>query len=170
MKSRFLTAAILAAAVVSPVFALEGTINCHDPATVTESNRKYFTFGTSGNLMSNDGWTWTGGATGPGGGVAPDIVKVGDRYLVTAGGVNARWTKTLDPQSPDFGYSPQFQLTRGDGSEFNSIDSSLMVDPNDGKLYMTVGSYVGYIRLYELDKESGQLLNNGQYTTLAINM
>jgi arabinan endo-1,5-alpha-L-arabinosidase len=166
MNARFLVALLLTAA-VSPAFGLEGQINCHDPATVTECNGKYFSFGTSGNLMSDDGWTWNGNARGPGGGVAPDICKVGDRYLVTAGGVNARWTKSLDPASPDFGYSTAFNLVRSDGTELNAIDSSLMVDPNDGKLYMTCGSYVGYTRIYELDPKTGQFLD-GKYTTIAV--
>src|ERR1043165_6049042 len=104
MKAPSIAAFLIAAISAIPAFALEGTINCHDPATVTECDGKYYTFGTNGNLMSEDGWTWTGNARGPGGGVAPDIIKVGDRYLVTAGGSNARWTKTLDPNSPNFGY------------------------------------------------------------------
>jgi len=168
MKPSSIAALVIAALSSVSAFGLEGQIGCHDPATVTECGGKYFSFGTNGNLMSDDGWTWTNNARGPGGGVAPDICKVGDRYLVTAGGINARWTKSLDPNSPDFGYSQSFQLVRSDGSEFNAIDSSLMVDPNDGKLYMTGGSYVGYIRLYELDKQTGQFLNDGKYTTIAI--
>ncbi len=168
MKRRLLAALLLAAISAVPAFALDGQVGVHDPATVTECDGKYYTFGTSGNLMSDDGWTFSNTARGPGGGVAPDICKVGDKYFVTAGGINIRSTKTLDPNSPDFGYSQAINLVRSDGSEFNAIDSSMMLDPNDGKLYLTGGSYVGYIRLYELDKQTGQFLNNGAYTTLAV--
>ena len=40
--------------------ALEGEHYVHDPATIMESNGKYYTFGTGGNgVVSEDGWTWT---------------------------------------------------------------------------------------------------------------
>src|SRR5690242_9518046 len=90
----------------------------HDPSTITKCEGKYYTFGTGGGgLISSDGWTWNGGGVRPGGGAAPDVVKIGDRYLVAygatggglAGGHNGRiltmWNKTLDPTSPDFKYS-----------------------------------------------------------------
>ena len=66
------------------------------------------------DLISDDGWTWRRGAVRPGGGVAPDTIHIGDRYYVSyatgggglAGGhaskIHVMWTKTLDPQSPDF--------------------------------------------------------------------
>ena len=45
-----------------------------------ESN---YTFGTGeGGIWSEDGWTWQGGAVRPGRGAAPDVLKIGDRYLV----------------------------------------------------------------------------------------
>jgi len=40
--------------------------------------------------MSEDGWTWNGGAVRPGGGAAPDILKIGDRYLVVYGSIQNR--------------------------------------------------------------------------------
>ena len=87
----------------------------HDPSTIAECDGKYYTFGTGGGgLISDDGWSWHGGAERPGGGAAPDVLKIGDRYLVIygatggglGGGHNGRiltmWNKTLDPKSPDF--------------------------------------------------------------------
>lgn len=151
----------------SAAFALDGQVGIHDPSTIGVSNGKYFAYGTGGNgIMSDDGWTWRGGAIRPNGGVAPDVMKVGDRYLVTYGGASSMWTKSLDPESPDFGFSQPIPLVRADGSEFNPIDTSLLIGP-DGKLWMTVGSYVGYIRLYELDPKTGGLLD-GKYTNIAI--
>ena len=42
----------------------------------------------------NAGWSWQGGAVRPGRGAAPDVLKIGDRYLVaysaTGGGLGAR--------------------------------------------------------------------------------
>ena len=58
----------------------------HDPSTIMECDGKYYTFGTGrGGLISEDGWTWNGGAERPGGGAAPDAIKIGDRYLVVYG-------------------------------------------------------------------------------------
>ena len=52
----------------------------HDPSTIVESDGKYFTFGTGGGgLISEDGWTWYGGAVRPGGGAAPGPPPGGDR-------------------------------------------------------------------------------------------
>lgn len=46
-----------------------------------------------GGLISEDGWIWNSGAERPGGGAAPDAIKIGDRYLVvygaTGGGLGA---------------------------------------------------------------------------------
>ncbi|HPU56717.1 MAG TPA: glycoside hydrolase, partial [Verrucomicrobiota bacterium] len=51
--------------------ALEGEPFIHDPSTVVECEGKYYTFGTGGGgLISEDGWTWRGGAVRPGGGAA----------------------------------------------------------------------------------------------------
>ncbi|MBQ1585407.1 MAG: glycoside hydrolase, partial [Muribaculaceae bacterium] len=44
----------------------------HDPSTIAECDGKYYTFGTGGGgLISEDGWSWHGGAERPGGGAAP---------------------------------------------------------------------------------------------------
>jgi hypothetical protein len=92
-------------------FAQVGQPFIHDPSTIVECEGKYYTFGTGGGgLISEDGWTWQGGAERPGGGAAPDAMKLGDRYLVIygatggglGGGHNGRiltmWNKTLDPK------------------------------------------------------------------------
>ena len=55
----------------------------HDPSTIMLCDGKYYTFGTGGGgLISEDGWLWNGGAVRPGGGAAPDAIKIGDRYLI----------------------------------------------------------------------------------------
>lgn len=55
----------------------------HDPSTIAECDGKYYTFGTGGGgLISDDGYHWRGGAVRPGRGAAPDVLKIGDRYLV----------------------------------------------------------------------------------------
>src|SRR5512139_4270345 len=69
-----------------PAPALDGEPYIHDPSTVTFCDGKFYTFGTGGGgLISDDGWTWRSGAVRPGGGAAPDAIKIGDRYYVTYG-------------------------------------------------------------------------------------
>ena len=64
-------------------YAQVGNPYIHDPSTIVECDGKYYTFGTGGGgLISEDGWTWESGAVRPGGGVAPDAIKIGDRYMV----------------------------------------------------------------------------------------
>src|SRR5271166_3439809 len=87
MKSNSLAAAILALlpfCACSPLLAqLAGEPYIHDPSTVIQSDGKYYTFGTGGGgLISEDGYTWHSGAVRPGGGVAPDVIKIGDRYYM----------------------------------------------------------------------------------------
>ncbi|MDO3628019.1 family 43 glycosylhydrolase [Mucilaginibacter sp. BT774] len=154
----------------------------HDPSTIAECDGKYYTFGTfGGGLISEDGWTWNGGAERPGGGAAPDVLKIGDRYLVVygatggglAGGHNGKiltmWNKTLDPKSPDFKYSEAIEVASSDGIEDNdAIDPGLLLDPTDGKLWLSYGTYWGYIRLVELDPKTGKRVEGNKALNIAI--
>ena len=73
----------------------------HDPSTLVECDGKYYTFGTGGGgLITEDGWTWKGGAERPGGGAAPDALKIGDRYLVVYGGTALRYNIYNVEQNP----------------------------------------------------------------------
>jgi arabinan endo-1,5-alpha-L-arabinosidase len=131
--------------------------------------------------MSDDGWTWHGGAVRPGGGAAPDALKIGDRYLVVygatggglGGGHNGRiltmWNKTLDPTSPDFKYSEAIVVASSDGVEdCDAIDPSLLLDPTDSRLWLTYGTYFGYIRLVELDPKTGKRVAGNEPVNIAI--
>lgn len=142
----------------------------HDPSTLAECEGKYYTFGTGGGgLMSEDGYTWTSGAVRPGGGAAPDVLKIGDRYLViygaTGGGLGGghsgriltMWNKTLDPHSPHFHYTEPIEVAASDGMEDNdAIDPGLLLDPTTGRLWVSYGTYFGNIRLIELDPKTGK--------------
>ena len=77
------TYSILAAMILATTASAQiGAPYIHDPSTIAECEGKYYTFGTGGGgLISEDGWTWNGGAERPGGGAAPDMIKIGDRYL-----------------------------------------------------------------------------------------
>lgn len=149
------------------VMSQVGSPFIHDPSTVQECDGKYYTFGTGGGgLISGDGWTWKSGGVRPGGGAAPDAIKIGNRYLViygaTGGSTNHKgailtmWNKTLDPTSPDFKYSDPIVVATSDGFEENdAIDPGAMMDPSTGRLWLTYGTYYGFIRVVELDPKTG---------------
>lgn len=149
-------------------FAQGGKPFIHDPSCIVECNGKYYTFGTGGGgLISPDGWHWESGAVRPGGGAAPDAIKIGDRYLIaystTGGGMGGghasaimtMWNKDLDPNSPDFGYTEAVEVASSLVDEdCNAIDAGLLMGP-DGRLWCTYGTYFGHIRQVELDPETG---------------
>ncbi len=164
-----------------PLRALEGEVRIHDPSTLVECDGKYYTFGTGGScLVSDDGLTWRR-ATAPGPrGMAPDAIKIGDRYyLYVARNIGAQpraevnmfWSKSLDPESPDYKWEPGGVVASSDGTEdCNAIDPGVLLDPNDGRLWLVYGSYFGYIRLVELDPATGQRRDpNDKPVDLAIN-
>ncbi len=156
-----------------PAMALNGSPGIHDPSTVIECDGKYYAFGTGGNgIMSEDGgWTWHGGAVRPGGGVAPDAIHIGDRYLVSyggGGGIHTMWSKTLDPNSPDLNFQDDTLVAPGD-MDCNPIDPAFLLDPTTGKLWLTYGSYVGYIRLLELDPKTAKPVAGATPLNIAIN-
>lgn len=164
--------------------ALNGEPYIHDPSTVAFCEGKYYTYGTGGGgLISEDGWTWHGGAQRPGGGVAPDVIHIGDRYYMTyakggggmsgghASNVYVMWTKTLDPKSPDFGFKDETLVASSDGVEdCDAIDSSFLLDPTTGRLWLTYGTYFGFIRLVELDPKTGHRLAGNKAVNIGIDM
>ncbi len=178
---KYLALTISLASSVS-IFAQVGEPYIHDPSTIIKCGGKYYTFGTGGGgLISEDGYTWHGGGVRPGRGAAPDVVKIGDRYLVaysaTGGGLGGShkgmvltmWNKTLDPQSPLFGYTEPIEVAHSeDNEDCDAIDPGLLLDPNDGRLWMTYGTYFGFIRLVELDPKTGARMPGNEPIDIAI--
>ena len=176
------TTALLSALLTGSAIAQVGNPFIHDPSTIMECEGKYYTFGTGGGgLISEDGWTWNGGAVRPGGGAAPDAIKIGDRYLIafgsTGGGlggghdgkINTMWNKTLDPKSPDFKYTESVVVASSGNMEDNdAIDPGLLLDPTDGRLWLSYGTYFGFIRLVELDPKTGMRVEGNQAINIAI--
>lgn len=174
-----LAAFALAAASAS---AQEGNPWIHDPSTIMECDGKYYTFGTGGGgLISEDGWNWYPGAVRPGGGAAPDAMKIGDRYLVAysatggglggghAGRVLTMWNRTLDPSSPDFAYTEAIEVASSEVDEdCDAIDAGLFMDPVTGRLWCTYGTYFGFIRIVELDPRTGARVEGNQPVNIAI--
>ncbi|MBQ3883190.1 MAG: family 43 glycosylhydrolase [Bacteroidales bacterium] len=154
----------------------------HDPSTIMECDGKYYTFGTGGGgLISEDGWVWHGGAVRPGGGAAPDALKIGDRYLIAysstggglggghAGTVLTMWNKTLDPESPDFKFTDPIEVARSEFDEdCDAIDAGLLLDPTTGRLWLTYGTYFGFIRMVELDPKTGARVEGNEPVNVAI--
>jgi len=164
-----------------PVFALEGQIGTHDPTTIMLCDGKYYAFGTGGRThVSEDGWTWGSGPGTPnGGGMGPDMIHIGDYYyMYTAGNVGGQpasrivmqKTKSLNPESPDYGWEPMGVVNTTDGVEFcNGIDPGCFHDPTTGKFWLTFGSYFGNIRVVEMDPETGLRIDMDEYFDIAIN-
>lgn len=172
----------LMAGMAIPTSAQVGRPFIHDPSTIMECDGKYYTFGTGGGgLVSADGWTWNKGAVRPGGGAAPDAVKIGDRYLVAysatggglggghAGQVLTMWTKSLDPQSADCEFSEPVVVAESlDDEDCDAIDAGLLLDPVTGRLWLSYGTYFGFIRLVELDPATGRRVEGNEPVDIAI--
>ena len=171
MKKTYILAAsaiLMALSAISASAQIVGNIYIHDPSTIVKCDGKYYTFGTrGGGLISEDGYTWHDGGVRPGGGVAPDVIKIGDRYLVsyssdfpgtegkTHGNIITMWNKTLDPNSPDFKYSePQLVAWAEADDDCWAIDPAFLMGP-DGRLWCSYGTYYGFIRICELDPVTG---------------
>ena len=147
-------------------FALDGDPRIHDPSTVVMENGKYYTYGTGGSpLVSDDGWIWRRGTVPSRTGAAPDLIRLGDRwYMYIARGyqqpkadVFMIWSKSLDPNSPDYKWNDGGVVASSDGVEdSNAIDPGVFRDPTTGRVWMVYGSYFGYIRLVELDAKTGK--------------
>lgn len=181
-NSRRLALAAMICSLSATAWSQEGQPYIHDPSTLAECDGKWFTFGTGGGgLISDDGWHWHGGGVRPGGGAAPDVLKIGDRYLVvygaTGGGLGGghngiiltMWNYSLDPQSPKFDYSDAVQVAKSDGMEDNdAIDPGLLLDPNTGRLWCSYGTYFGNIRLIELDPRTGARVEGNEALDIAI--
>ena len=164
-----------------PALALDGQIQIHDPSTIARCDGKFYTYGTGGScLVSEDGWTWSRGTAPTRRGMAPDIIRAGERYYMYVARnvgaqpraeINMLWSKSLDTNSPDYKWEEGCVVASSDGvEECNAIDPGVLLDPTDSRLWLVYGSYFGYIRLVELAPKTGKRLNpNDAPVNLAIN-
>ncbi len=96
---------------------------------------------------------------------APDIIKLGDRYLLyysvssfgkMTSAIGLATNPTLDPDDPAYRWTDQGVVVRTqDGGDHNAIDPSVFHD-RDGRLWMTYGSYWTGIKLSQLDPQTGK--------------
>ncbi len=185
MKSIILAVAapaLLSLWLSSPALALDGEPYIHDPSTVVLCDGKYYTFGTGGGgLVSDDGWTWHSGTRVNGVGAAPDLIHIGDRYYMSyassggglggghASAIHVMWSKTLDPKSPDYKFNDNTVVASSDGVEdCDAIDPGFLLDPTDGRLWVTYGTYFGFIRIVELDPKTGHHIEGNKPVNVAI--
>lgn len=94
---------------------------------------------------------------------APDIIRIGDRWLVyysvssfgsNESAIGLATGKTLDPSSKNYGWKDGGMIIRSRRSDpFNAIDPALIMD--DGRLWMSFGSFWEGIHLIELDPKTG---------------
>jgi arabinan endo-1,5-alpha-L-arabinosidase len=110
----------------------------------------------SKEVPKNDGEYW-----------APDLMKVGGRYLlyysVSSFGamhsaIGLATNPTLDPENPAFQWTDQGSVVRShEGGDFNTIDPAIFQD-DDGKLWLAFGSQWSGLKLVELDPATGKRL------------
>lgn len=196
MSGRLFASLLLAS---STAFAIEGDVYIHDPSTVIAAPGGYYTYGTGNGmpmLQSDDGFRWRQGSNvmeavpggKPGDAVlakggnntwAPDLVHLGDKYFLyySAPGTQPKSAigllvgGSLDPKSADYRWQDAGPVVWSDGEEdSNAIDPGVFVDRKDASLWLTYGSYFGYIRLVQLDPRTGlRLQPNAKAYDIAIN-
>lgn len=154
----------------------------HDPSTIVKHKDEFWVFCTGMGVAafrSKDLVTWEPGppvfAKPPswitevvpnhrGYFWAPDVARVGDRYLlyysVSAFGKNTSAialasNPTLDPSDPAYKWTDHGIVIRSQTKDdFNAIDPNIF-SPPDGSLWMAFGSFWSGVKLVELDPNSG---------------
>ena len=162
---------------------LEGETFAHDPSTIAEEGGRYFLFQTGPGISSKWSSDLTRWSSGPpvfrtlpewttktlpgyrGYTWAPDVIRVGDRYLLyysvstfgqQVSAIGLATSASVDPHSSAWlwtDHGPVIQSTNG--SPYNAIDPSVMLD-EDGSLWMVFGSFWQGIYQMPLDPHTGQ--------------
>ena len=96
---------------------------------------------------------------------APDIMKVGDRYLLyyavssmgkMTSAIGLATNSTLDPSDPAYHWTDEGVVVRThEGDNYNAIDPTVF-QGTDGSLWLTFGSYWSGIKLIQLDPKTGK--------------
>jgi arabinan endo-1,5-alpha-L-arabinosidase len=158
----------------------------HDPSTILKAGDKYYCFSTGMGvqaLVSDDLMKWR--IAKPlfeeppqwvndvvprhrGHFWAPDVIKVGDRYLVyysvsafgkRTSAIALASSPTLDQDDPNYEWTDHgIVVQTNEDSDHNAIDPGLFLAPW-GRLWMTYGSFWSGIKLIELDPTTGQRIS-----------
>lgn len=173
-------------ATVTPEMAAFGSrsVRVHDPSTIVKCDGEYWIFYTGRGVPSyhsHDLMTWQPGppvfTNAPAwtheavpahfgtGYWAPDVMRVGDRYLLyysistfgkKVSAIGLATTPTLTTHDPSFGWKDQGEVIRSTGTnDFNTIDPAIFHDTN-GTLWLSFGSFWSGIKLIQLDPKTGK--------------
>ena len=160
-------------------------VTTRDPSTIVREGERFWVFYTGrgvASLHSKDLVTWEHGPavfdrppawiaeTVPENrGVywAPDVIRVGDRYLlyysVSSFGkmdsaIGLATSPALEPGDPAYRWTDAGMVVRSrEGGDFNAIDPSVFSD--DGRLWLAFGSQWSGLKLVELDPATGMRLD-----------
>jgi arabinan endo-1,5-alpha-L-arabinosidase len=156
----------------------------HDPSTLVKCNGQYYFFWTGRGVMgarSKDltHWEdikpifqspppWQAEAVPANRGTgywAPDVIHVGDRYLVyysistfgkNTSAIGCTSNPTLDPDDPAYKWTDEGLVIQSKQNDnFNTIDPSVTLTP-EGELWMCFGSFWSGIKLIQLDPKTGK--------------
>jgi arabinan endo-1,5-alpha-L-arabinosidase len=178
---------------ITPLYSLQNHVGAHDPSSIIKCGDTYWIF-TTGNgiysMYSTDLIEWTAGATPftisdwpswitayvpdfEGHFWAPECVYINGKYYlyyscsfwgVRKSVIGLATNLTLDPASPDYEWIDEGMVVySNEGTDVNCIDPSLFWD-DEGKLWLSYGSYFGGIRLAELSTSTGKPLNTTRYS------
>jgi arabinan endo-1,5-alpha-L-arabinosidase len=161
---------------------LRGQLDIHDPSTIVKCDDTFWVFGTGRGIFSKYStnlvdwrvgppvftnlpeWTTNTIAGNRGKFWAPDVIHLGDRYLLyysisTWGSHNSAIglaaNRDLNPASPNYHWEDLGLVIRStDSNDFNTIDPSVM-RAADGRLWLAFGSFNSGIKVVELDPKTG---------------
>ncbi len=162
---------------------LEGQLLAHDPSCIVRCDGLYYLFCTGQGIQSKtspDRIHWTRGervfaslpswttntvANFRGHFWAPDLIRVGDKYLLyysvsswgsQTSAIGLATTSTLSTNAPQPRWEDQGIVIRsGQGQPYNAIDPSVCLDRN-GSLWMAFGSFFGGLFVTQLDPSTGK--------------
>jgi arabinan endo-1,5-alpha-L-arabinosidase len=189
----FMHIAFLLLAAGTTAYSLQNDVGAHDPSSIIKCDNTYWIF-TTGNgiysMYSTDLIEWTAGATPfPTNGWpswitdyvpefegifwAPECMHMNGQYYLyyscsTWGSqqsvIGLATNPTLDPSSPNYHWFDEgMVIYSNESSDANCIDPALFWD-EDGKLWLSYGSYFGGIRVAELNPATGKLKYSTRYS------
>ena len=159
----------------------------HDPSTIVHDGDTFWTFSTGVGVSSSFSTDLINWERGPpvfdpvpdwtqaeiplnrnGHFWAPDIIELDGRFLLyysvssfgdNRSAIGLATNEVLDPSHPDYAWrdeGPVFQSYEDD--DYNAIDPALILD-QDGRLWMSFGSFWGGIQMIELDRSTGKRIS-----------